>query len=136
MKRTTAQNNRLHGLLTKLGLDLDAKEDLVTQFTNCRTVRSSEMTAPECQQLILHLQNQLGSDNQLDRQRKRVIANLAEAGHVTDNGKPDMPAIYAWTRRQKHKLPLNQLNSSQLGALIYASEQVRDHYLNQYDKQR
>lgn len=136
MKRTITQNNRLHALLHQLGIDLDTKEVLIDQFTNGRTVRSSEMTRNECQALIKELEVRVGSEADRDKKRKRVIAQLAEAGYITKDARPDMPRIYEWVRRQKHKKHLNAHTSDELSGLIYAAEQVKNHYLQQHQKQR
>lgn len=129
MQRTYTQNNQLHALLMQHGLDLSQKEDLVHQYTHGRTTRSSKMHIHECQKLIDALRGQNHPDL-LDRKRKRVIAHLAEAGYITPDGRPDMPAIYAWARRQKHKKNMNRLTSRQLSELIVAADGVKNHYLS------
>lgn len=129
MIRTSTQNRQLHSLLTKAGLDLEDKETLVHQFTGKRTTRSSEMTRNECQALINELKV-LTNQDLLDRKRKRVIAHLAEAGFITEDGRPDMVIIHAWVKRQKHKKELNSLNSYQLSELIHAAEKVKDHFIS------
>ncbi len=52
MKRTATQNKRLYGIFQKLNIDSETKSDLVSQFTNGRTEKSSEMLYNECQNLI------------------------------------------------------------------------------------
>lgn len=135
MTRTPEQNIQLHTLLTRLGIDLEGKEDLVSQYTQGRTTSSREMNVEECQALINELNRHTAPDL-LDTKRKRVIAHLAEAGYLTPEGKPDMVGIYGWVRRQKYKLEFNSLNSYQLSELIHAADRVRTHFLKTRDAAR
>lgn len=121
MLRTKEQNKQLHLLLGNLGL-MDSKAWLVSEYTNGRTERSSEMSVGEAAELIKAL-NDAG-----DRKRKRVISHLAEAGYVK-NGRPDMEAINKWVLQQKFKKPLNAHSDSELSSLIYAASKVKDHFL-------
>ncbi len=137
MLRTPHQNIELHVLLMKLGIDLDQKEELVSQYTNHRTVRSSKMNKDECQKLINALRAQADPNFELlDRKRKRVISHLIEAGFVTATNRADMKSIHAWVKRQKHKKHLNDLDSRQLSELIVAAKGVRDHFLKKVDHAR
>ena len=132
-QRTPDQNVRLHTLLHRLGLDLDAKEDLVSQYTDGRTVRSSEMNTYECDALIRALAKRTtptGKELILDRKRKRVIAHLTQAGLQLPDGRPDMGAIHAWVEKQKFKKRFNKLTDGELSKLIYASRKVLDHHLS------
>lgn len=128
--RTPRQNIRLHTLLCKLGIDQDTKEAFVRQYTDGRTARSSQMYPHQCAQLIAMLSAQLTEhDKDRNARRRRVISHLKEAGYTRPDGSADMPAIYAWVMRQKHKTPFNHLTAPQLSQLITAAQGVRDHYL-------
>lgn len=120
--RTKEQNKQLHMLLGNLGL-MDSKAWLVSEYTDGRTEKSSEMTKQEATELIRAL-NDKG-----DRKRKRVISHLAEAGYVI-NGRPDMEAINKWVLQQKFKKPLNAHTDSELSLLIYAASKVKEHFLS------
>lgn len=129
MQRTKEQNTRLHALLAQLGMDSDDKEEMVSEYTNYRTQRSSEMTHLECGQLIHSLELvQRAQDHHLDKKRKRVISHLIEAGYTKD-GRADMPAIHAWVEKQKHKKHLNKHTSPELSQLIHAAAAVKNHKL-------
>lgn len=130
--RTTEQNKELHVLLSRLGLDIEAKEALVYEHTRHRTIRSSEMTVRECDALLRNLRAlaKNNTDDIRDRKRKRVIAHLAEAGYVNPDGSPDMVGIHQWVRRQKFKKQFNDHTSTELSALIFAADRVRQHALD------
>lgn len=136
MKRTTAQNSKLHFLLCRLKIDAELKASLVKQYTQGRTDHSSQMEFAECQELINHLQAAAGGGNGsfdvLDVKRKRVISHLKEAGFTLPDGRADMPAIYAWVRKQKYKKPLNDLTGEELSKLIHAAAGVRDHLVSKF----
>jgi hypothetical protein len=128
--RTPQQNSILHAMLSQLGMDAEAKADLVLSHTNNRTSHSSEMSVEECDLLIHSLQLlRNGKDRHLDKKRKRVISHLIEAGYTTPDGKADMTRIYAWVKLQKHKKQLNDHSSAELSQLIHAAAAVRDYKL-------
>jgi hypothetical protein len=129
--RTESQNKALHLLLGKVGIDQDTKADMVFNYTDGRTMHSAEMTCMECDALIRALRKMI--PDIMDKKRKRVIANMAEAGFIR-NGKPDMFAINEWVLKQGLKKPLNDHSSAELSKLIYASDQVRIHFLNKIRK--
>lgn len=131
MQRNQQQNRALHLLITQAGLDADTKAEMVLSYTEGCTCSSAEMTLQECNELIRSLRKMI--PDVLDKKRKRVIANLAEAGFVK-NGKPDMMGINRWVLQQAFKKRLNDHNSEELSKLIYASEQVLKHFLNKIRK--
>lgn len=129
--RTQVHNRQLHAILNKQGIDAEAKAELVLDFTNGRTHRSSQMTDEECLNLIRSLNAPVRDE--LDKKRKRVISHLKGAGYILGDGRADMTAINQWVQKQKFKKPLNKHTSSELSTLIYAAEQVLDLYLKQYE---
>ena len=82
-----------------LGIDSETKQDLVSQYTNGRETKSSEMHFTECQALINDLRAKVNEVSpqfkREDRQRKKVIALLCKIGYVK-NDKPDMNRINDW----------------------------------------
>lgn len=133
MIRTHQQNKELHALLH----NLSDKELLVSQYSNGRTTTSAELKEQECDELINALRREVSNTEQLaNRQRRRVISHLIEAGYTNADGRADMPKIYAWVKRQKHKKNFNDLTSSQLSELIYAAENLKSHYLKKVDDAR
>lgn len=82
MKRTSAQNKLLYGLLTKLRIDEDAKKALVMQYSNNRTEHSRELTYEEAYELINALQHETPSANKAtdrtNRMRRTVISRIYE----------------------------------------------------------
>lgn len=142
MIRTMQQNKALYSLISRLRIDDETKQSLVMQFTKGRTTHSSEMFQHECDQLIEALQAKLPQPkprrafvpkNELEakkeRQRKRIISHLKEAGYMLPDGRADMHAINLWVKKQKFKKTLNQHTSEELSQLIYAAGKVRDHFL-------
>lgn len=142
MIRTKQQNKALYSLISKLGIDDETKQGLVMQYTKGRTKRSSEMFQHECHQLIEALRAKLPGQtprqafvprNKLEakkeRQRKRIISHLKEAGYTLPCGRADMHAINLWVEKQKFKKTLNQHTTAELSQLIYAAGKVRDHFL-------
>lgn len=127
------QIRRLHAMLGERNM-MHRKKDLVVSASQGRTESSKGLSEREMDLLISRLETikpvkQPERDPILDKKRKRVIANMAAAGYVLESGKPDMIAIYAWVRRQKHKKELNQLSSQDLSELIVAAEGVAKHFI-------
>lgn len=128
--RNPQQNNILHMLITQLGIDEEQKLDLISQYTSGRTTSSSKMYWNECQNLINFLNAQRGSVvNLADRKRKRVIAQMRQAGYVLENGKADMKTIEKWVETH-FKQPFNAISSKDLSKVIVAAEKVKKHYLS------
>lgn len=139
MKTATAdQIKKFHTLLSKAGI-MHRKRDIVLGASRGRTESSRDLSVDEMKAVIDSIETDkpevkrppVNADPVLDKKRKRVIANLASAGYILASGKPDMDAIYSWTRKQKHKKELNKLNSRELSELIVASEGVAKHFMKQ-----
>jgi hypothetical protein len=111
--------------LNHLGANL-TKEEVVLEFTDCRTTHTNEMQPNEWKNMIgtLNLKiREISSDFQEgDRKRKKILANMRLAGYSVDEAK-------LWAEKMK-KLPFNQIPSAQLSELIYASEKVKGHFIN------
>ncbi len=128
--RTPQQNKLLHSLLKELGIDKDIKEDLVLQFSNGKTDRSSHMTKEECQALIDHLQYRINTKRAIkherkDKMRKKIIALFVKMGYTTPDGKIDMKRIYDWVNKYGYlKKPLNHYSEKELPHLVTQAEKV------------
>lgn len=128
--RNPTQNRIFHMLINDLGLDEEQKQEMVLSYTDNRTSSSSQMYWHECQNLINFLNAQKsGKMNVADRKRKRVIAQMRQAGYVLPNGKADMTAIENWVAKM-FKHPFNSISSEKLSKVIVAAEKVKDHYLS------
>ncbi|TNE29185.1 MAG: hypothetical protein EP346_06905 [Bacteroidetes bacterium] len=101
---------------------------IIRNWTVNRTHHISEVSDQEFQKILSDLVDEVHTSR--DKQRKRVISHLAEAGFTTPDGKPDMNAINNWVEKQKYKKRFNHLNGAQLSELIYAAAQVKKHHLS------
>lgn len=127
--RNPKQNSIFHMLITELGIDAEAKAEMVYDYTDGRTSSSSEMSEHEMQILINFLKVQKHTDTNIaDRKRKRVISQMIQAGYV-NNGKADMKAIESWGLKV-FKKPFNSLSIKELSKVITAAENVKKHYLS------
>lgn len=134
------QIKRIYALLGKLNLK-HRKEDMVLGATKGRTKSTRAMSEMEADALIDSLDKLAKQKLQpstathspsksdiLDRKRKRVIAQMCQAGYITKSGRADMPRIEEWVMKQKHKTAFNALTSQQLSELITAAEGVARHF--------
>jgi hypothetical protein len=129
MFRNKSQNNRLHALITKLGIDEETKQELVYKYTNGRLTSSKTMLMHECQALINELQvmaNRIPKNQdeiKADGQRKKMFSIAREMGWVT-NGKVD-PRLFQWIEKYGYlKKPLNDYTLAELPKLITQFEYV------------
>jgi len=141
----------LEGKIKSLGFDPD-RHELVGQFTNGGKDGLSQLSHVEYLEFLRWLKDRFRLENPppnplpgrgsarasdrevrdrttLDKKRKRVIANMCQAGYVLPSGKPDMMAIEKWVLQQKHKKPFNVLTSRELSELIVAAEGVKRHFI-------
>lgn len=96
--RTMQQNATLHALLGALGIDKEAKADLVHQFTLGRGTSSADMRQDECERLIKHLQkisDQTDADKPL-RMRRKMFALAHSLDWETEDGKVDEKVLLGW----------------------------------------
>lgn len=113
----------LHALLRKLGLDSDAKRDMVYNLTDGRTEHSSELTAQEMAMLLNKLQRQaIGHEayrqqRVLNNARWKLIYALRDKGMSLADGTPDYDRIHSYTRHYwgKH---INQMSLPELNRYI------------------
>lgn len=133
MQRTSQQNKILHTLLSQLKIDKETKSILVHQFTRERTTYSNEMDMYECQNLINHLRTMLHQkpmqvptkdhlhDEQMDKQRKRLIAKFREMGYNTADNRADMQRINETLTKHWHKT-INEFDKPELQKVIAVIE--------------
>jgi hypothetical protein len=142
MKPST--NRQLHALLTQAGA-MQHKQELVSGFTQGRTVHSSEMHQHEAEALIrflrAHLQERqpaaATAANRADRMRKKILAichtlgwyrrNAFTGELILKNGKPqlDFMRINAFcVARSKHHKTLNEHTAAELPLLVTSFEKL------------
>lgn len=96
--RNVQQNNRLYGLLAKLGLGSEDRADLCRQFSGGRTRSSRELLAQEADQLIAHLERlaEHGEPGKLYRMRRKVYSLAHELGWERPDGTVDVERLDTW----------------------------------------
>jgi len=121
MKRTKAQNKKLHYLLNDTGL-MKYKQELVSSFTHARTQHSSHMSRDECERLIDHLANQPhddGNEVQKDIMRKKILHMAHELGWEKQDGTIDWHKLNHWLLQYGHKHKrLNDYSYNELVRLV------------------
>lgn len=127
MNRTTAQSNRLHGLIGMLGIDPEQKAYLVEQFTEGRSSSSRDMSTTECQALIDHLAK-VATDTNADRanvMRRKAFAIAHELGWEDETGNVDRARFDAWMLKYSylHKA-INQYSLNELPKLLSQMERM------------
>lgn len=127
MMRTTAQSNRLHGLIGLLGIDSEQKQYLVEQYTEGRATSTKDMSTTECQALIDHLAK-VAIDTNADRanvMRRKAFAIAHELGWEDDQGKVDREHFDAWLLKYGylHK-GINEYSHNELPKLLTQMEQL------------
>lgn len=125
--RTTAQSNRLHGLIGLLGIDSEQKQYLVEQYTEGRATSTKDMSTTECQALIDHLAK-VAIDTNADRanvMRRKAFAIAHELGWEDDQGKVDREHFDAWLLKYGylHK-GINEYSHNELPKLLTQMEQL------------
>lgn len=139
MLRTATQNKRLHLLITKLGIDAEAKEELVYQFTNQRETSSAKMEVRECNALIGHLEVISGqstaakgkvggyvqTNDASNTMRRKVLSVVHELGWELPGGKIDWTRLNAYLFKYGylHK-DLNDYKYEELPTLVTQFENL------------
>jgi len=124
MQKNFKQLYALIARLNKIGNVDITKSDLVNEFTEGRTESAKDMTVREWNNMINTINHRLNEADRKNTQRRRIISNMKSAGYSLDE-------IYMWVERQK-KQTFNSLNEKQLSELIYASEKVKEHFLQKH----
>ena len=139
MLRTNTQNRRLHALFTKLNIGTEQKEELVLQFTDNRTARSSKMLQDECELLIVKLEDMSRTAkyrkradaqyNSLEQAKRRQVFSLFfDLGYI-DVGMINarkMKVINGWIcNKMNIEKKLNDLTAVELDRLIRQIQAVK-----------
>lgn len=120
-----------HTLLTQKRIVGDAKEALVSRFTNGRTTSVGAMTGEERDSLINHLRV-ISEDYsnwgrfEINNQNHRYILSLChQLGWETEDGKVDLTHLGKWLAKYGylHK-PLKAYTSKELPRLVVQMENV------------
>ncbi len=134
--RTLQQNKALYSLLSQEGINADAKAELVYQFTNGRTERSSEMYKNECQELIDCLQmrqaNKTKKFSPGQKQRSKILSICHELGWFDkfspEKGKimVDIEKLNDWLKEKGAvKKDLNSLTIQDLNKVVTQFKNIR-----------
>ena len=137
MKRTIPQNKRLYQLFGELGITGDIKADMVADFTNNRTEKSSEMTIAECNNLIRTLENNMRrqlreSDGQRQKMRRQIFRLMYDIGVINSemDNEQKIGIINTWIYHRMGQLDkkLNLLDVIELTKFITILQTVRRRY--------
>lgn len=125
--RTMQQNARLHVLCGKLRIDAEQRHELMREFSNGRTSSSKELYAPECNQLIHRLEQQLTEreDNRLYKVRRKLFSLAHELGWEDATGKVDRARLDGFLLKfGPGKKILMAMDAKELSKAITQLEQV------------
>lgn len=149
MYRTITQNKQLHGLLAKLQIGADIKANMILQFTQGRTDKSSEMSVDECKFMIGALNRQwqdMKGQKSAKRQyngieqdlRRKVFKLFYDIGFISssDNTQRKLFVINSWIgKKTQFEKTLNELNETELNSCIKQLYTVRRIYEERQKKQ-
>ena len=134
MKRTNIQNKQLYALIYKLGITLEIKSEMILDFTDGRTEKSSEMTYQECQQMIDALNMQLARNKQSQRSianslRRKVFTLFYDLNWISSDmvTSEKLTIINDWIFRKTKsgKNDLNKLTAEELNTLLIQLRAVK-----------
>jgi len=135
LQRTLKQNNQLHGLLGRLGIDTDTKQDLVYSYSGGREVSSKGLLYHECQALINCLLartkgaawSESSPENKMRRKILSICHEMRWKDEITDN--IDWKRLNEWLKKYGylHK-KFNDYTALELPKLINQFESLLNHY--------
>lgn len=147
MRRTDWQSKHLHSLLNKLQINQESKQDMVSSFTNERTLSTKEMTFYECRDMITALEkmlqpvteNTVRSEKDTDRfntdilqkERRKIFVLMYDCGFIsnTDDTPRKMQVLNGWIRKKMNLLKeFNQLTIDELLKMNTQLQVVRRRY--------
>ena len=133
---TTAQNRRYHLLLKECGIADDAKQALVTAFSNGRSRSSTDLTPAEVAGLLHYLQAEHAKRCQ--PMRGAVVHYLCLLGYVDGNLQRDYDRINAFVvgmgSNNPRKVILNYLYCSELPKVVTQVKAMYKKELNRLGK--
>jgi hypothetical protein len=118
---TTAQNKRLHSLLTQCDL-MEVKAELISSYTNGRTTHSSELLNLEYHHLVQYLTQHHNKSNTM---RRKCIAMAYQMKWTLADGSCDYARLDDWCVKygQFHQ-PLQKHSHTELTALVTQLQRV------------
>lgn len=107
--RTTAQNKRIHHLITETGFDEDHKAQLAKAYSRGRTTKTSELSKAEAHELIKHLEGI--QKNSFDKMRTKIVGIARQIGFVQER---DFHRLNEWVKKHWGKSNIFQLSHDEL----------------------
>lgn len=146
MKRTISSNKRLYALITELGIDAETKETMIYNYTNGRTVHTSELTESEARQLIEKLEASIAKkkpqnrvqDELCQKLRRNVFKLMYDIGLISGNmdGNEKLAYINTWIKNKlKLDKDLNTLSLDELTTFIRQLQAIRRNYIQKTARQ-
>ena len=144
--RTGYQNKVFHSLVNELKLDSETKEELVWNFTLCRTKSSKEMHWLEMEQLITALRQRVAEpqttpvtkpteSDPANKMRRKILSMCHEVGvtyysQAAKRNVIDFKRLNAWILKYGHAkhATLNDYTLEELPTLVTQFEKVYKHY--------
>lgn len=135
MNKSPHQIRDIHAKLRMLGIDKDAKAEIVSQVTNGRSESCSDLTMSEATEMQQHLNRLIGQqfkvNAELDKKRKKVLSAFHEMDYrIPGTDKLDMirvnETIFKYGFAKKH---LNQYSLDELSKLIIQVNRMKSHYI-------
>ena len=128
-KRTIQQNKILHSIFYEHKILGDDKDVLIAQFTDNRTIKSSEMMEHEAAALIDAFKQP--HYVVMDRMRKSIIAKAHEMAWELHDGRIDMERVNNWCAKFGYikKECLNDYNYAELQKLVTQFDKVYKSFL-------
>lgn len=119
-----------------IGISLDRTE-MVDQFTDGRKNGLSQLTPHEYREFIVFLNNLLKAESQQSeadqRQRRKVIALLAQIGYVTPERKSDMKRINEWCKSHGHlHIELGYYKGEDLTMLVTQAQEYYNQFIRDF----
>lgn len=113
------QNKKLHTLLGKLGVDREAKQEIIYKSTLGRTSSAKDLSMSEANRLISELQSMWRNDP-AQTMRRKIFSHCHELGwHVPGTMTVDQQRLHQWLLKYGylHK-PLMEYTSKELPTLV------------------
>lgn len=136
--RTTAQLQRLHAIIGKLGIDKETKENMIYNLTGGRTSSAGDLMFLEAKLLIETLQKQVQSmtstkasftpktkEELSNNKMRKAILSCCYTMHWTDNDGVDYERLDAFLLENgKVKKKLNDLTHEELVLVVTQFKQM------------
>lgn len=127
----------LNTLVSKLHIDKESKQVMVSGYSEGRASSSKDLSYDEAAAMIKHLKSMDPQEAAADKMRKKIISMAREMGWSSPPApqggvrKADMKRIDDWCRKYSPiKKSLDNHTYNQLPALVSQFEKVYKHYLS------